>query len=521
MQGTNGIENLLESGGTGDRLSVTYQADFSLLALVLALLLPIHLLVLAANQSSFLWLDATLLAAVLAISLRMQLKDAGWLFVASVFIASCFQNIFLGGLLNLQPDPVVFPMLVLIETKTALLFGGFAICALLELRRWEIKEVNFDWGGTCALLFAAALLLSFCFSPASLFSKAAQTRNLATPFAAWYLGKWCIRDPKNLRKLLAVLMAAGIVLSFFSAAELLTKNFWGDYLQKDTLLDLKGPTADTTDLLWIEVSRLYTGIGSPINAAYIFSLLFIIALFMRRKFLACIFGGQALLTFAKAGIMVGLVGALVFIFRRTIASYRSWWRLAWVAPLAIFLVGAYLYAAGTQVSDIADASQSELSNTAVGHLRGLVGAVTQLPSAPFGNGLGVGGDMSEVTDVIGMGDKQNPDLEHRYEMGGESTIGVIIYQLGFIGVISFLGWCASRVRELFLVFRHLAMFHPTYSQLALGLLAALTAVVMSAFGSESAIVPQTGGSVFLLAGALCGSAATISSGYSIKQAASL
>jgi hypothetical protein len=473
-------------------------------SLVLLLLLPIQLLIFALDFSSFYALYVVALSALLALCTYLVRKDAGWVFASVFFAAVCFQNLYLGVLLNFQSNPTLVPMLALIETKTAILFGGFAIVALHVIFSRTLAGWRADWGALCAGLFILVLCAGFLLSPAPGFSKIAEVRNLLAPVAAWYLGKFCVREERDFRRILGIVLATGVALSVVSLFELASNDFWGDYLQKDTLLALKGPTADDTDFLGVMVPRLYTGVGSPINASFIFSLLFLLTLYGKRYRLSSIFGIQSLLTFSKAGIGVGVVGLGIFMIRNQLTKATSWTRALWVAPAILLVLVSYLSIVGSDISDVTDLSSEGWSNTAVGHLRGLVGGLVQLPSAPWGHGLGVSGNMSEVGTAIGMTGSEDSDLDRRFEMGGESTIGTICYQLGILGFVSFAGWCLYGVRELFYASKRLQIILPCYAGLAMAGMAALLGVFISCFGSESAVVPQTGGIIFLLGGVLSG-----------------
>jgi hypothetical protein len=478
--------------------------DFRSSCLVLLLLLPIYLLVLRVEQPSFYFEFAVALCFVLSLCTYMLWKEAGWLFASVLVAAICLQNLYLGALLNFQTNPLLVPTLVLIETKTAILYGGFAAVVLYALRKRKRESWKSDRGTLCGIIFLVVLTVAYLLSSAPVFSKVAELRNLLCPIAAWYLGKFCVREEGDFRRVMGIVFAIGVVLSVISVLELTTTDLWGDYLQKGTLVGLKGPTADDTDFLGFGVMRLYTGVGSPINASFIFALLFLLALFLKRHFLASIFGIQSLLTFSKAGIAVGLFGLGAFLIRRYLTKAISWARILWVAPVILLLLGSYLSFVGSDWSDITDVSSQGWSNTAVGHIRGLVGGIVQLPSAPWGHGLGVSGNMSEVGTVIGMTGTDDSDPEHRFETGGESTIGTILYQLGILGFISFAGWCLYRVRELFYASKSLRPADPQYAHLALAAMAALLGVFISCFGSESAMVPQTGGIIFLLGGMVAG-----------------
>lgn len=478
--------------------------EFGLTGLVLLLLLPVHLLVLSVNQPSFYSLYAVALFALMAFCAYMLWKKAGWVLASAFLVGVCFQNLFLGWLLNFQQEPELIPMLALVEIKTVILFAGFVVVLAYALLHRTQANYKTDWGTLCGIGFVIVVMLGYWLSPAPIFAKFAQIRNFLTPVAAWYVGKICIRVERDFRRILGVMLAVGVVLSLFSVIELLNKNFWIDYLQMRTLQELKGPTAYQTDFLGVLVDRLFTGVGSPINASFIIALLFLLALYLDRRFLAGVFGLETLLTFTKAGIMVAVAGVGVFLLRERLRKTKNWTGALWTVPVVLVLLGLYLGASGADLADVMDISAAGMSNSAVGHLRGLIGAIVQIPEAPLGHGVGVSGNMSEVGTFVGATSEADSDYEHRYEIGGESTIGTILYQLGVVGMIAIAIWCVYRLRELFGIFQRLQVPSPWYSRSALAAMAALLGVLMSSFGSESAMVPQTGGLVFLVGGLVSG-----------------
>jgi hypothetical protein len=225
------------------------------------------------------------------------------------------------------------------------------------------------------------------------------------------------------------------------------------------------------------------------------------ALFMRRYWLAGLFGLQAFLTFVKAGLVVAIAGTLLFIFRHQIEKGRSWKRAAFISvPVFLLLTFAYFRFVGATTSQMtASGWQGVSSNSAVGHVQGLVGGFRGAFRAPLGRGLGTSGNMDEVGANINS-DYSRTDYGERFAGGAESTVGVILYQLGLFGLIFLFAWYFKRMRELFFAFRQLMHAHPMYASLALAGLGACLGDILAQIFSESAIVPQTAGVIFMFGG---------------------
>jgi hypothetical protein len=310
-----------------------------------------------------------------------------------------------------------------------------------------------------------------------------------------------VQKKQNFDMIVGIMLVVGLLLSMVSIIELFNSRVWIDYFQLDSLLQYKGPTGEYTDFLGYSVRRLFTGIGTPINASFIFSLLFLLAFSMRRYWLAGLFGLQAFLTFVKAGLLVAFVGMFLFIFRRQIEKGRSWKRAAIISVLPFLLLTiAYFRVVGATASQFtATGWQGGYSNSAVGHVQGLLGGFRGVFRAPLGRGLGTSGNMNEVGADINSSDSQI-DYADRYAGGAESGVGVILYQLGLLGLVFLSAWYFRRMQELFSAFRHLMHTYPMYAGLALAALGACLGDVLAQIFSESALVPQTAGVIFMFGG---------------------
>jgi hypothetical protein len=105
--------------------------------------------------------------------------------------------------------------------------------------------------------------------------------------------------------------------------------------------------------------------------------------------------------------------------------------------------------------------------------------------------------MNEVGANI---DYSQADYGDRYAGGAESGVGVILYQLGLLGLIFLFAWYFRRMQELFLAFRQLMHTYPMYASLALAGLGACLGDILAQIFSESALVPQTAGVIFMFGG---------------------
>jgi hypothetical protein len=467
---------------------------------IVALLAMVYGLVIFNGNPSFLRYYALMVVALIFTCFVSLQAEGGWLFSTLFFAAVCFQNLFLGAFLGIPSALKKNPILLMVEIKTVLLFAGWG-AFLLEAfrRRISLKRERTEFGGIPGIAFALLIAVSFVISPGSLLGRAGYVRSFLSPLAGWYLGKLAVQKKHNFDRIVGVTLLVGLLLSIVSIVELINPRVWVDYLQLDLLIAYKGSTAEYTDFLGYTVRRLFTGVGTPINASFIFSLLFLLALAIRRYWLAGLFGLQAFLTFAKAGMLVAFVGTLLFIFRHQIEKGRSWKRAVAISlPAFLFLTIFYFRFVGATTSQMtATGWQGMYSNTAVGHVEGLVGGLRGALRAPLGRGLGTSGNMAEVGSTI---DYSWTDYRDRYAGGAESSVGVILYQLGLFGLIFLFAWYFRRMQELFFAFRQLMRTHPAYAGLALAGLGACLGDILAQVFSESALVPQTAGVIFMFGG---------------------
>src|SRR5215467_11938520 len=169
---------------SSDRLSLPWvRLNFTSAAKVVLFLLPVYLLLLWADQPSFYSQFAIALLALLGLCTYLFWKGHGWVLASIFLVAACFQNLYLGILLNYQQYPVLVPILVLVETKTAVLYGGFVIVVVYVFCHRKAVNWKADWGTLCGALFVVVLLSSYFLSSAPAFSKIAEARNLLAPAA--------------------------------------------------------------------------------------------------------------------------------------------------------------------------------------------------------------------------------------------------------------------------------------------------------------------------------------------------
>ena len=186
-------------------------------------------------------------------------------------------------------------------------------------------------------------------------------------------------------------------------------------------------------------------------------------------------------------LVIGSKGALAFMLLVSaglalVRLFRGTW------PLYLYLVGLAVLATlgiitGIRVQDY--------------HVIGLIGGIDGFLSNPLGRGIGAGGNLSLVTSSIDW--SQSQQLGHT-NIAVESSVGVLLYQVGIFGILilAVIGWMAARLWKLY---RRLG--EPLYAVTALGL---ITIAVNGIFQEEALFAPLAFGMLAAIAGLLLGRA---------------
>lgn len=476
--------------------------EFRRAVIGLLLVIPLYALVLVGGSLDFypgLALGVGLLLGLVV--RRWRRHREGWILVSLFLAAALFQNLILGVLLGFGVPGSTFPVLVLIELKTLVLYGGAFLLTVFSFRRRGMKLVDV-LGGKAGVFFVAWMLLSLLFSPAGWFSKIAYLRNFLAAFAGWQLGKLAVRRVLDFDRSVGVLLVMGIFVALFSVIELFSPDIWTNQLHLGVLTALKGPVSNWTDFFGLGVHRLFTAIGTPINAAFILGVLLLFAWSLNRRGLSFVFLAELLLTFAKSGMLATLVGGAVLFGVKRRIRFETFRRYAIYGVLAAALaVALYFRYLGISLGNIANEIHH---NTAVGHVVGLVVGLQDLVRHPFGRGLGVGGNWTSVGQIVGF-EAKSPQSPTAYIFrGSESDIGALLYQLGIMGLVAFVAWCGARFRELLAVYNSLRISFPSHARLSLAALGTCLGVLIASLFTEAAYSPQVSGVVFTFGGLAVG-----------------
>jgi hypothetical protein len=224
--------------------------------------------------------------------------------------------------------------------------------------------------------------------------------------------------------------------------------------------------------------RVGGSIMNPISNAYIFAILTLIALSLRRYLW--------LIVFAPMLLFMGVKGAAILVLT-SLALYLVW---------AILRSRKILYVAGAilSISYVLIGVHIGLKNGDF-HVLGFMGGVNSLLHNPIGHGIGVGGNLSAKAAQGFHWTGANGMAAAGADFALESAIGVMIYQMG-VGAAAVLGVFAT-----FLWYAVLGLGKAKRSDI---IFFAVAMVVLNGVFQEEAFSPYAAGLVMILAGVLIG-----------------
>jgi len=142
-----------------------------------------------------------------------------------------------------------------------------------------------------------------------------------------------------------------------------------------------------------------------------------------------------------------------------------------------------------------------VSVNGVGHVTGLLMALRGLLQYPLGRGLGAGGNLTSVAQIVGVLPRSPSSSADAYLFhGSESDIGALTYQLGIIGLVAFVAWFVNRSKDLLDAYNGLRESFPRRGRLVLATLGACLGVVIASLFTEATYIPQVSGVIFMFGG---------------------
>jgi hypothetical protein len=413
---------------------------------------------------------AALLAYVVGLRSRPALLVAGfllWLSIERLAVA----------VLSPRLDPATFPLLLGYKE----LFFPLAGLVLLPAvpRVWREAPLQLRIVDGLAIAFGVIIVAGFFLSDAPLMDRVVYARRLAllpliygvTRLLPWRLDS--LRATTRLLVLVAVAVAAFGLLERFFLESLIWREWIpaAYYYHLHTLSGLGAPGSDfPTQGLPVVFYDLTAGVperrlvSTFLEATTLASFLAIgtiLAVATVRPWIVGLATGALIvaagyLTLGKAGWLITAVGVTYVLVVSVVRRLRE---PAWLASMAAGLIGALVV-----ISLVLEASGS--ATGALAHFDGLRQGIGSLTDAPLGRGLGIGGN-------FGAG-----------ILAAESTFGVIMVQLGVLGLLIWAAWMLALAYACATVGGRLS---------AEPLLSAAVAAALIAFFGTAAFTESAGG----------------------------
>lgn len=369
---------------------------------------------------------------------------------------------------------------LMLLSKEIMIYG----CVVISL----VKNFKVSKDSIFSILFVLILGASFLISSGDSYAKILSIRQLLLPIICFYFGKSLKVNKQESRKVFRFIIYMAILTALIGILELL---FFKDGIwlmlplekfnaNKGTTFRLYNGvptnyyTWDYINLIGKVVRRLVSIFGDPLVTGHNLFLGFILADSIlpkgtQKKAIKSVLFICSLLTLSKGVYLNMILYAMFKLLRRM--DYRSMLQFICAAIIALVFGGAIFYRFAVAF---------EPTSSAVIHFNGLIKGFSN--GSLFGEGIGKAG---VITNKLAQ-------LEN--SLTGESYVGVVVSQLGYLGFALFLLFVGSNFIKLFKIFSR------EKENLALGAAILLVCVLAESFFSESSISITGTGLYFIIAG---------------------
>lgn len=412
-------------------------------------------------------ITCSLVLTILFYSTTNQFQpELSGLIILPLFI-SAFQNIYL-GIVAYQIDQLALQIFLMLHWV-------WAIVILAGILIVDVNKPKGDFGYKVLLIFIAVILYAIALfavyrgSPISMFSS---FRNLSTPLLFFSLGYFVTRYVR-LEVFLFYLRGIGWFIVIFGFVEYLFDRQVWPLLNIDMLWIKKGITnlaswgfpenfVSSEKFFGKQIRRMASSYADPVNFGAVIFLIVAVSWYAKKYFLMWAAVACCFLAISK-GAFVGLL--LLFVTRTF--YYASKIKFAVISTISLAVgIGFLVYSAFHSTQSVA------------AHSEGLLAALRTLPSYPIGRGLGNVGVYS----------------------GGESEIkesgaGVIIGQLGIVGILLYGYFFLSIARKVFTV---VDLRQRAFAVVLIG------SILINITFNEVALSPNSAAGYFILLGIILG-----------------
>ncbi|HEW1206597.1 TPA: polymerase [Streptococcus pneumoniae] len=342
-------------------------------------------------------------------------EDANSFFVALPIILSSFQNVYLGfGADRLNSVTLQVLLSISIAIITITVFLG------IILNRFKSKE--FSWLVLSILVIIIQSVILLIFFPTTLPAYLSSMRNILAPLLIFYFSIYGFKNI-NLQKFYKYMFIIILVVLIFGFIEYIYGNSLWTRLNIKKLWALKGLAIEnrvvpgnwhSSELIGgKQLRRMVSTFADPVNlGSYLFAA-FMLAWYKNKKLLQVLLLASFVLSVSKAAFLSMLVYIIIYT-----------WVMDKNKILSIFgiiistVLGLYFY----------NFSQVSSYGSINAHIDGFFSALSTPLHYPFGMGVG---SVGVLASKLGSQTALSSEVL-------ETGIGMIIAQLGFVGVIIYL-----------------------------------------------------------------------------------
>lgn len=283
------------------------------------------------------------------------------------------------------------------------------------------------------------IALSFLISDANFDAKIYYTRTFLIIFIAYAIGRLLYYGLKNktqeLEKIFIFVSQTGVIVAIIGFLFMLidTKShIWNDWFNWGLVQEAKRGEYQEfpysqTQLGSLILPRMFSIFFDAISLGYFLAT----ALFCtwlrkgKKTFLQLILIAALICTFVKGAIGLVVITSIWIIGLRFMKINRK----LFIVSIVLSIILAFLFLLNSDFKSSSDV-----------HFAGLIEPIINSVNSPFGTGLGNGGNYYSI--------KQNIPAWFLSHTGAESFFGVLIYQLGFPGVILYLVFFIGAIKTL-------------------------------------------------------------------------
>ncbi|MGM0882590.1 MAG: hypothetical protein ACQEXQ_16305 [Bacillota bacterium] len=330
-------------------------------------------------------------------------------------VLSAFQNIYLGSLIE---DATSFQLQIII-----ILNFIYAVMLIPCLMIFFSKEPHSSFIQMCvvviAILTVFGSVISFAFGSSPM-SMVASLRNVISPMTFALLGYLAAKHVNFNRFSVYVLITTFFVIAFGYYERFVNPEIWFK-LKLTELWELKGIPVSKSTLLpnnfyssekldGEHIRRMVSSFADPVNFGTFIFFSFMASWFLKNRMLMLLITATAVLAISKGAVL----GIMIFL---VVLTYYFASRVTFILAAGASTVAGV----GFIIFSLASSTQSIMA-----HFKGFTSAFANLPKQPLGHGLGKVGILGSLYSADG-----NTEI-------AESGLGVVIGQLGIIGLVTYL-----------------------------------------------------------------------------------